>query len=233
MYCARCGVELQKGVSACPLCGTRVYHPEIQEKPEALPYPRYAEDETVSRSGALFLVTFLFLLPLCLCLVIDLKMHGAVTWSGYVSGGLAALYFCFCLPFWFQRPNPVIFFPVAVAALSLLSLYICLKTGGHWYLPFALPLTGLLLLLTEPVIVLLRYTVGPQRHRALYILGAAIMALGLSMVLLEFLLKLAFGIPMRWWSLYPLTALVLIGLLLFITGLNKPLRDSMHKRFFI
>ena len=35
MYCVNCGVELQKGVSACPLCGTRVYHPEIQEKPDA------------------------------------------------------------------------------------------------------------------------------------------------------------------------------------------------------
>ena len=34
MYCVQCGVELQKGAKACPLCGLRVYHPDLQETPE-------------------------------------------------------------------------------------------------------------------------------------------------------------------------------------------------------
>lgn len=39
MYCVQCGVELQKGAKVCPLCGLRVYHPDLQETPEAPPLP--------------------------------------------------------------------------------------------------------------------------------------------------------------------------------------------------
>ena len=217
----------------CPLCGLRVYHPELTEEPEAPPYPRYTEGETVSHGGLLFLLSFLFLIPLALCLLIDLKLNAAVTWSGYVCFGLLAGYTVFCLPLWFRRPNPVVFFPIAMAALLGLALYTALKTGGRWFLSFAFPVGGALLLIVETLIVLLRYTVRGKRHRALYILGGACMALGGLCVLIEFLLKLSFGIPMLWWSLYPLCALFLIGLMLLIIGLCPPLRHSLHKRFFI
>jgi hypothetical protein len=127
----------------------------------------------------------------------------------------------------------VIFFPIAMAALLALSLYVSLKTGGHWFLPFAFPVGGAVTLLLEAQIVLLRYTVGSQRHRALYILGGGLIALGGICVLIEFLLHLAFSLPMLWRSLYPLTALVLLGLMLIIIGVCPPLRHSLHKKFFI
>ena len=60
MYCVQCGVELQKGAERCPLCGLRVFHPELREEPEAPPYPRYAEGESVSHGGLLFILSFLF-----------------------------------------------------------------------------------------------------------------------------------------------------------------------------
>ena len=233
MYCMRCGVELQKGVEKCPLCSLRVWHPDLTEEKEPAPYPRYTEPETVSQEGLLFLVSFLFALPLLICLLVDLRLNGVVTWSGYVCFGLLAAYVCLCLPLWFRRRNPVIFFPVAMTALLGLALYVSLKTGGRWFLPFAFPVGGALLLLTEAMIVLLRYTVGEQRHRALYILGGGFIALGGLCVLIEFLLHVAFGLPMLWWSLYPLTVLFLLGLMLSIIGLCPPLRRSLHKKFFI
>lgn len=30
MYCVKCGVELDDAEERCPLCGTRVYHPDIE-----------------------------------------------------------------------------------------------------------------------------------------------------------------------------------------------------------
>ena len=233
MYCVRCGVELQKGAERCPLCSLKVYHPEIEETPEAAPYPRYTEGETVSHGGLLFLVSFAFAIPLLVCLLIDLNLNRAVTWSGYVCFGLLTGYTVLCLPLWFRKPNPVVFFPVSMAAGLGLCLYIALKTGGRWFLPFAFPVGGAFLLLVEAVLVLMRYVVGGVRHRALYIFGGALMALGGLCVLIEFLLKLAFGIPMLWWSLYVLAALFLLGLMLLIIGLCRPLRQSLHKRFFI
>lgn len=233
MYCVRCGVELQQGVERCPLCSLRVYHPDIQETPEPAPYPRFAEGEAVSHGGLLFIISFLFVIPLLVCLLIDLNLNRAVTWSGYVAFGLLALYLTACFPLWFRRRNPVVFFPISAAALLGLSLYVCLKTDGRWFLPFAFPAGGALALLVEAEIVLLRYTVGDRPHRSLYILGGGFIALGGLTMLVEFLLHAAFGIPMLWWSLYSLTVLFLVGLMLLLIGLCRPLRESLHKRFFI
>ena len=137
------------------------------------------------------------------------------------------------VPLWFRQANPVIFFPIAAAALLGLCLYLCLKSGGHWFLPFAFPVGGAVLLLIETMLVLLRYAVGEQRHRALYVFGGAAIAVGGLCMLIEFLLKVSFRIPMRWWSLYPLTALTLIGVMLIVIGACPPLRRSLQKKFFI
>ena len=234
MYCARCGVELQKGAAACPLCGLKAWHPELQEEPEPPVSPRLTrEGESVSHGGLVFVVSFLFVIPLAVCLLIDLRLNGRVGWSGVVAGGLLAGYIAFCLPLWFRRPNPVIFFPAALAAALCLCLYLCLRSGGRWFLPFAFPVGGALGLIVESVIVLLRYAVRGKRHRALFIIGGACIAAGGLCVLIEFLLKLSFPVAMRWWSLYPLAALFLLGLMLILIGAVRPLRDSLHKKFFI
>lgn len=234
MYCVKCGVELRKGVERCPLCGLTVYHPELREKPEPSPYPRYAEGgETVRHGGLLFVLTVLFAVPALVCLLMDLNMNGGIHWSGYVAFGLLWAYVAFCLPLWFKRHSPTVFFPITMAALIVLALYICLKTGGRWFLSFAFPVGGAVLLLGEAVIVLLRHAVGSRRHRALFILGGAAIAGGGLCMLIEFLLHVTFSLPMRWWCLYPLSALGLIGLALIVIGICAPLRASLHKKFFI
>jgi len=235
MYCINCGVELQQGARSCPLCGLRVFHPDIAEQPEPAPYPpRTAAKARISRGGLLFLVTAVFLIPMLVCLFTDLHLSGHVSWSGYVLTGLPALYAVACLPLWFRKPNPVIFFPVSMAALLLLALYVCLKTGGRWFLPFALPVGGALTLIVEAVIVLLRHTVGPHRHRALYILGGALLALGGECMLIEALAAACFGGGgLRWWSLYPMGALGLLGLAMLVIAICRPLRRALYKRMFI
>ena len=41
MYCIKCGVELADSEDRCPLCGTKVYNPEIVRVLEDPPYPQY------------------------------------------------------------------------------------------------------------------------------------------------------------------------------------------------
>ena len=235
MYCIQCGVELPKGAERCPLCNLRVYHPDLPaEPPEARPYPPFdGSTERVRPGGLLLILSALFALPVILCLMVDLKLQGGVTWSGYAALGVAALYIAVCLPLWFPRGNAAAFFPITAAALLGVALYVCLKTGGNWFLPFAFPVGGAAALIVETVIVLLRYAVRGQRHRALYVFGGAAVAVGGLCMLIEFLLQVSFGIPMRWWSLYPLTALTLVGVMLIVIGACRPLRESLHKKFFI
>ena len=233
MYCVKCGVELQQGAKKCPLCGLRVYHPELAEQAEAPLYPRGSGEETLAHSGLLFILSFLFAIPLILCLMVDLKLNGEIVWSGIVRGALLTGYVALCLPHWFRRANPVVFFPLAAAAALCYCLYLCLHFGGHWFLSFAFPVGAALALIVEALIVLMRYAVGAQKHRILYIVGGALIALGALCLLIEFLLRVSFSIAMRWWSLYPLAALGLLGLMLIVIALSPPLRRSLHKKFFI
>ena len=52
------------------------------------------------------------------------------------------------------------------------------------------------------------------------------------MVLIEFLLKHTFGTAFIGWSLYPLTALVLLGGFLIFLGICRPAREAMERKVF-
>ena len=62
--------------------------------------------------------------------------------------------------------------------------------------------------------------------------GALILSGGLA-VLIEFLLNVTFQIhTVLFWSLYPLAAGVILGGMLLIIAICKPLRKSLHRKFF-
>ena len=231
MYCIKCGVELADTEKRCPLCQTTVYHPDIPQ-PEATPlYPQngYAAPQVNPRAWQIVLTT-LFLLPALITLQCDLFINGAVTWSGFVIGALVLGYVSLVLPIWFRRPNPVIFVPCTFAALALYLLYIDLTVAGGWFLPFALPLTGGVCAIVTTVVTLVKYVKKGQ----FFVFGGASIALGGMLLLAEFLLKLTFGIHrFIGWSLYPLTALVLLGGLLIFLGINRNAREVMERKLFI
>ena len=232
MYCIKCGVELADSEKKCPLCGTVVFNPELS-RPDGEPqYPRMpaTQPEKVNHSGIMFVVTMLFLLPIVTSLLCDWQINGEIIWSGYAVGAVVLLYTLVVLPLWFRHPNPVIFIPIDFAMTALYLLYINCATGGHWFLTFALPVTGTIGVLVTTVVTLLRYL----SRGYLYIFGGALMAGGGLAVLIEFLLNITFQVHRTFiWSFYPLAAGVLLGIMLLIIAVCKPLRRSLHRKFFI
>ena len=232
MYCIKCGVELADSERVCPLCGTRVFHPDLPCGQGEPPYPPadHPRHEEVSRIGVLFVISVCMLLPAVITVLCDWRINGGILWSGYASGGILLLYVLTVLPLWFKRPNPVIFVPVDFAAIILYLLYIDLATGGHWFLTFAFPVAGSIGALITTMVALLRYV----RRGYLYIFGGALIAAGGLAMLLEFLLNLTFGVHQTFfWSFYPLAAGVLLGVMLIIIAVCPPLRRSLHRKFFL
>lgn len=232
MYCIKCGVELADSEKLCPLCGLKVYHPELEkpEKPD-YPYPKFERiNEQVSRFGLMMVITVIFLLPILLTLICDVSINHTVSWSGYVIGGMITAYVLFVLPSWFRRPNPVIFVPVGFATIGLFILYVDVVNAGGWFLTFALPLIAGIGIIITAVVTLMRYL----PNGALYIIGGAMIAFGSFTVLIDHLINVTFhtgrGI---FWAWYPLTVFAVLGLLLIFIAICKPLRDSLKKKFFI
>lgn len=229
MYCINCGVRLADTEKACPLCNTQVYHPTLKQG-DALPlYPSDRMPKIKANSKAISgLVIILFCIPLFICLFADLHTDGALNWFGYVAGAIVVTYIALALPRWFEKPNPVIFLPCSMVAIALYVLYIDIKVGGGWFLPFALPIWGSLSAILCSVVTLLYYV-----HRGrLYIFGGGIIALGALVLLVELLLYPAFGVRFVGWSIYPLAVLALVGGGLIFLGINNSARAAMERKFF-
>ena len=139
MYCVKCGVRLGDTERSCPLCGTTVYHPELTQ-PEVPPlYPQGKLPKAGSGKRAVSgMMLMVFLIPVLLSFFSDWQKDGNLDWFGYAAGALAVGYVVFALPVWFRKPNPVIFVPCDFAAATVYLLYICIATGGNWFLPFVL-----------------------------------------------------------------------------------------------
>ena len=126
--------------------------------------------------------------------------------------------------------KPIFLYAVDFAAIGVYLLYIDLTTGGGWFFSFALPVTGAAMVLVTAVVTLLRYVPSG----ALYTLGGGLILAGGFNVLVEFLLNLTFHLHDTFlWSFYPLAVCVVLGAMLLVIAACKPLRRSLHKKFFI
>lgn len=227
MYCVKCGVRLQEGVSECPLCRTPVHIPD--ERPAQKNYPdslpRHYDESGLPAAVAM---TVVCAIAAAVVLAVCFKLYGQLRWGGYVVWGIALFYIVAVLPRWFRHPRGEIFVPCGHAAVALYVLYICLRTGGHWFLSFALPILAVSCLLTTALVCLLKYV----RRGRLFIFGGFLLLLGGFTVLIEFFEHISFGLPMFRWSLFSLAGFGAMGLFLLIAGMIRPLRDTLEKRFF-
>ena len=231
MYCVNCGVRLADSEKVCPLCGVSAYHPEIKPGEAEGPYPTdKAVPEVFNPKGILFILTVIFLQPIFITVFCDLQFNGAITWSGFASGGVLLGYILFVLPFWFKHPNPVIFTPVDFAASAIYMLYVNFATDGNWFLTFALPLTGYFAILITNYVTLTRYV----KRGLLYIIGGTWIGLGVFFPLIEILIGVTFldNISIVW-SPYPCSVCVIFGLMFIVIAIVKPLKESLRKRFFL
>ncbi len=227
MYCVKCGVRLQDGVSSCPLCNTPVWDPEQPEAEHGYPdhYPGAHQESSRPFSVAMTAVS---VMAAAVILTVCLRLYGALNWGGYAIGGIALLYVIAVLPKWFRHPPVEVFVPVDHAAAALYVLYVCLKTGGDWFLPFAFPVILVSCLLFTAVACLLKHV----RRGRLFILGGFLLGLGGFTVLIELFSHLAFGVPMFLWSLYPLVGFAVAGGFLLLAGTVPSLRKALERRFF-
>ena len=230
MYCVKCGIRLADAEEKCPLCDTlSSVHSLPRESGKPLyPTGRYPAEtrSTGVRNGA---ILFLFCLPLLVCLFVDMQPDRQLSWFYYVFGAAVVMYVITALPAWFRHPNPVIFVPCSFAAVGAYLLLIDLLNGDGWFLPFALPVLGVLTLIVTTVVVLTRYI----KKGWLYIFGGAGLALGGYMIQVELMIHTTFDHPFSGWSVYPLIALGGLGGFLIFLGINKTARERMERKFFL
>jgi len=229
MYCINCGAKLENTEKICPLCGMKVYHPEISADTKNALYPEGRMPKIKHRSNTFNgAVIIMFLIPMVVSFLADFHFDRKLGWFGYVFGALILGYVTFALPLWFEKPNPVIFTPCVFAAIEGYLCYINGITGGDWFLSFAFPVAGGFGIISTAFVTLNRYL----KKGRLYIWGGAFTLTGGFIMLIEFFMSITFKIKFMGWSLYPFAVLILLGGLLFYLAINKSARETMERKLF-
>lgn len=231
MYCIKCGVKLENTEIKCPLCGTVPFHPEIKREisPPIFPKNSYPSVQ-INTKISLYIISTLFLLAGLITFLCNMQIAGKVTWSGVVIGALFTGYICFILPCWFKKPNPIIFIPCSFVTIGGYLAFINYLYDANWFLTFAFPLVTATGIITSTVITLIKCL----KKGYLYIFGGALLAYGAFMFPLEILINITFTVEkFVFWSIYPITALAVLGGLLIFLAIYKPARDSVQKRLFV
>ena len=229
LYCWKCGVRLAEGETVCPLCQTRLPVPDGAVETKKTYSDLYPAEAHHAQYLALGLVTAVLAAAALSTLLLCLKLYGAAAWSGYVMLGCALAWIILILPRWFRRPSPTLFLAVDFIAVGGFLLYVCLKTGGHWFLSFAFPITGMLCILSLCASILLR----KLRRGRLFVVAGLFLALGGCCMLAELFAHITFHTRMFLWSLYGASFFGAIGALLLIAAIVPALRDYLERKFFI
>lgn len=230
MFCIKCGVELGDAEKRCPLCHTRVYHPDLAATDASPLYPPHDPVvKKMNRRTILFLLAIFVFVTAVQLLAFDLRFTDGVSWSYYPAGGLLLAYVTAVLPMWFRRPNPVVFVPVSFATALLYLFGVSYMSDGSWFFTFALPAILGAAVITTSVLVVVRYV----KRGYFYISGGAVLATGAYSFLLECLICYTFGVRFYFWSLYPIIGFGAVGLALIVVGIVKPFQRYLAKKFFL
>lgn len=141
-YCVNCGVELEKGLAACPLCDTPIINPkensQISEKsvyPQNLTIPK-----SVNKRYWVFVTSLVMIIPNLILLVSNALFFQSMV-IPYITGGFIVVWFWFLFPFIWRKPIPFIL--LAVDALSLMiyiyAIHLNVNDTG-WYESVAMPI---------------------------------------------------------------------------------------------
>lgn len=235
-YCVNCGVELVESEKSCPLCGVEVNNPNKPwAEPKEYPYP-HRIDEILKGVNNRFIgriIALIFAIPILICCLNDLLLNGALTWSLYVIGGIALLYFIFILPFAMKNRNMMLLIALdTLAVIGFLFLVELVKDSRiNWSLWLGLPITFILGAIIEMYVAW--YAKGAEKRPILLVVGLAIFFAGVYTACLDILIKLyQHADVFIGWSLYVLCPCTIIYIFMALINRQQRWKESVRKRLF-
>ncbi|MBQ8839993.1 MAG: hypothetical protein IJ004_01515 [Clostridia bacterium] len=252
MYCIKCGVELSKGQTICPICETKVYHPDIEPEEVAPKYPlKPLKTEITSKHGFLAILSACFFITALFLLLADLLILGwesshqinewwewwlaplnyHIEWSHYLVGAMLVIYASLVVPSWFKKFYSVLCASMVFGSSIIYILFISWITEGWWwFLPFALPTIGFLGLITIASIIICEFLPGYR----LVCIGIAFLLVSGFVIALEILINLVFkGSIYVIWSPFVAVVLFAVSVILLCCAFIPSFRASLKKLFFL
>ena len=229
-YCVHCGVKLDKTASVCPLCQTPVHNPrQPVDDTAARPYPPpQVVTSVVQNHFAVIAASILLLLGGVICLIIDLAVSHAFTWSLIAAGAMALFWIVTLMPVLLPRPNIYgLILLDCLCVIAYLYLMQMLFPQRAWFSSLALPLV---IACGFSVMVIVCLARSGMLHK-LSLTSCALTLLGAVMILLETRLDLFLEGRLNLdWSWVVFAIAFALALLLAIINIFQGLKFELKKR---
>lgn len=235
-YCYRCGVELEKGAAACPLCGSSV--PGAYEEPDSPSRPAYPDfvhdpEYGAALSGperrriALEILTLALGLAAASSVVIDLA-DGGLGWSRFVAAaGLGVWGVCAGIIALWNRPG----WAAAAAAAACMAAMAGIDAAASWR-GWSLSVGFPMALTVAAGAFAVGASLRKARRRGLDVAGHALIAAAAALCVLELALELYLnGRAFLRWSLITAASIVPVSLLFYYMH-ARLLRGADLRKFF-
>lgn len=234
-YCVNCGVELDKTIKVCPLCGTEVINPKQPVDTKApTSYPQNkAILEPVSKKETAIIISIILAAPSIGCGIMNFLILGRGFWSLYVIGACLIVWMLFVPPLLLKKnrlPNLVyIFFDALTVALYLYIFVLEFGSNG-WYSHIAIPIV----ILVFTLILFLKNVYDYYKPHILFMIISIIGAIGVFCVGTEIILNLYFIQKLYiFWSAIVIICCLMIIIPLTIIINHPKLREEVRRRMHI
>lgn len=213
IICINCGVELDDGLTLCPLCG---YDPSKEGKQEKSDFNYYPSEiiqlhRKEIRMSLWELSAIIAFSAVAVCTLVDLVIIPGLRWSLISDVFVIGAWITFTLFLHAYRKAFVIFPGLLITVLAALLTIDLLGPADGWFLPVGLPLSIASFAACGIIIILYRIA----NFKGLNIIAAALLILSGLCIITEMILDeyLKGSVDLRW-SLIASISIIPVSLLL-------------------
>jgi len=137
-YCVKCGVELARDLSVCPLCSTPVYFPDDLEEEFHKRYPNRVQRNKrrhvnlVPTKAFVYLMTFVLIIPIIVCLMVDIRSNGGLSWSFYPAASLFLIWILMAYPALMRRYSFIKVITIDIYSIVFFLISLDIYSGGYF-----------------------------------------------------------------------------------------------------
>jgi len=236
-YCNYCGVELDKAVSSCPLCGLKVGEKRVVTHEWKSRQPVFKdqiaseiENMTAAQKRKLFweISVIILISGVLVTLVVNWIESRTITWSKYIF--VASLSILASISFFtLLRNRPLILVLGSfISNAALLLLLDLISSNIGWGTKLGVPI----LISLYALILLVLWLIHISHRRGFNILAVIFIALGLFLICIEVFVSLYFNHTITLsWSIIAAVSMIPISTLLFLV--HYRLKSGIElRRFF-
>jgi hypothetical protein len=211
--CVNCGIELDEGLSVCPLCGGNQENSVEQEHiPESYPSDIIHLHKKENRRHIWELIGIIAFSAITVCTIVDLLINKGLGWSLFCDVSIIAVWIILSV-FLFLRKKT--FTAVALLMLTILTTLFfidLIDSGLKWFLPIGFPVTIAAFLAAGVIIILLK----TAHFKGLNIIAAALIILSGFCIITEMILdEYLYGTVNLRWSLIAAVSILPAALIFF------------------